>query len=66
MRHGFRMSVGSHPGGVEEVNAALAGFAEANALREGVRSSLNVAIDELLANALSHGQKGGDPLLGSS
>ncbi len=60
MRHGFRMSVGAHPGGGGEVNAAFAGFAEAHALPVEVRRSLNVAIDDLLANALSHGQTGGD------
>jgi anti-sigma regulatory factor (Ser/Thr protein kinase) len=61
MRHGFRMSVGAHPGGVAEVNEAFAGFAEAHALPAAVRRSLNVALDELLANALSHGRTGRDP-----
>lgn len=61
MRHVFRMSVGADPGGVREVNAAFAGFAEAHGLPADVRRSLNVAIDELLANALSHGQTGRDP-----
>jgi anti-sigma regulatory factor (Ser/Thr protein kinase) len=61
MRHEFRLSVGADPGGVREVNAAFAGFAEAHGLPEDVRRSLNVAIDELLANALSHGQTGRDP-----
>lgn len=61
MGHGFRMSVGAHPGGVGEVNAAFAGFAEAHALPADVRRSLNVAIDDLLANALSHGRTGRDP-----
>ena len=55
------MSVGAHPGGVEEVNAAFADFAEANALPPDVRRSVNVALDELIANALSHGQSGRDP-----
>jgi anti-sigma regulatory factor (Ser/Thr protein kinase) len=55
------MSVGAHPGGVGEVNAAFDGFAEAHALPEGVRRSVNVALDELLANTLSHGQTGRDP-----
>jgi anti-sigma regulatory factor (Ser/Thr protein kinase) len=58
MRHGFRMSVGAHPGGVGEVNAAFAEFAEAHALPVDVRRSLNVAIDDLLANAFAHGQTG--------
>ena len=61
MRHGFRMSVGAHPAGVGEVNAAFAGFAEAHALPAAVRRSLNVALDDLLANAVSHAQTGGDP-----
>lgn len=61
MRHGFRMSVGAHPGGVGEVSAAFAGFAEAHALPAEVRRSVIVALDELLANALSHGQSGRDP-----
>lgn len=60
MRHGFRMSVGAHPGGVGKVNAALAGFAETYALPDAVRRSLNVALDELLANELSHGMVGRD------
>jgi anti-sigma regulatory factor (Ser/Thr protein kinase) len=46
---------------VREVNAAFAGFAEAHALPADVRRSLNVALDELLANALSHGRTGRDP-----
>ena len=61
MRHEFRMSVGAHPAGVGEVNAAFAAFAEAHALPADVRRSLNVALDELLANALSHGRTGRDP-----
>ena len=58
MRHGFRMSVGADPDGVREVNAAFAGFAHTYALPEAVRRSLNVALDELLANELSHGMAG--------
>ena len=61
MRHGFRMSVGAQAGGVGEVNAAFARFAETHALPVTVRRSVNVALDELLANALSHGQSGRDP-----
>jgi len=61
MRHGFKMSVGAHPGGVGEVNAAFASFAEAHALPAEVRRSLNVAIDDLLANVLSYGGTGRDP-----
>jgi anti-sigma regulatory factor (Ser/Thr protein kinase) len=55
------MSVGPDPGAVGKVNAALAEFAEAHALPEGVRHSVHVALDELLANVLSHGQAGRDP-----
>jgi anti-sigma regulatory factor (Ser/Thr protein kinase) len=61
MRHEFRMSVGAHPGAVGELNAAFAGFAEAHALPAEVRRSVNVALDELLANAISHGGTGRDP-----
>ena len=55
------MCVGAQPGGVGELNAAFAGFAEAHSLPADVRRSVNVAIDELLANSLSHGQTGRDP-----
>ncbi|HVD61911.1 MAG TPA: ATP-binding protein [Gemmatimonadaceae bacterium] len=49
------MSVGAHADGVGKLNAAFAGFAEAHALPDAVRRSVNVALDELLANKLSHG-----------
>lgn len=55
VRHGFRMSIGADPSGVGRVSAALARFAETHALPDGVRRSVGVALDELLANALSHG-----------
>ena len=58
MRHEFRMSVGAHPGGVREVSAAFAGFAEAHSMPAEVRRSINISLDELLANALTHGQTG--------
>ena len=61
MRHGFKMSIGAHPGGVGEVNAVFAEFAEAHAVPAAVRRSVSVALDELLANALSHGRTGLDP-----
>jgi anti-sigma regulatory factor (Ser/Thr protein kinase) len=54
------MSVGARQGGVGEVNAAFAGFAETHALPEGVRRSVNVVLDELLANILSHGTSAND------
>lgn len=60
MRHRFRMSVDAHPGGVGEASAAFARFAETHALPEAARRSLNIALDELLANALSHGATGRD------
>ena len=60
MRHGFRMSVGADSAGVARANAAFAEFAETNALPGAVRRSLNVALDELLANELSHGMAGRD------
>jgi anti-sigma regulatory factor (Ser/Thr protein kinase) len=55
------MSVGAHAGAVGEVNAAFAEFAESHALPPAVRRSVNVALDELLANALAHGATGRDP-----
>jgi anti-sigma regulatory factor (Ser/Thr protein kinase) len=59
MRHGFKVSVfGTHPEGAGKVNAAFAAFAETYALPDDVRRSLNVALDELLANALMHGMAG--------
>lgn len=61
MRHRFQMSVGAHPGGVGEVNAAFAEFAEEHAMPEPVRRSVSVALDELLANAHSHARTGRDP-----
>ena len=60
MRHEFRMSVGSDAGGVEKVNAVFAEFARTYALPEAVRRSVNIALDELLANELSHGMAGRD------
>jgi len=61
IRQGFLITVGVDPAGVEEVNAAFAGFAESHSLPAPVRRSVNVALDELLANALSHGGTGRDP-----
>lgn len=60
MRHGFRMSIRADPGGVGKVNSAFAGFTETHALPAAMRRSLSVALDELLANALSHGMAGRD------
>ncbi|HUQ48372.1 MAG TPA: ATP-binding protein [Gemmatimonadaceae bacterium] len=61
MGHGIKMSVGADPGGVGEVSAAFAAFAEAHAIPADVRRSVTVALDELVANALSHGKAGPDP-----
>jgi serine/threonine-protein kinase RsbW len=55
------MSVGADPGAVGTVNSAFAEFAEEHALPADVRRSLTVALDELLANARSHGGTGRDP-----
>ena len=58
MRHEFRMSVGADASGLGKVKEAFAEFAEK--LPEPTRRSLNVAVDELLANELSHGMEGRD------
>jgi len=55
MQPGFRMSIGKGPGEVARVNRAFAEFAEAEALPAAVRRSVNVALDELLANTISYG-----------
>jgi anti-sigma regulatory factor (Ser/Thr protein kinase) len=60
MRHGFQMSVGAQPGAAREVSAAFAELAEGHALPADVRRSINVALDELLTNAHSHGRTGSD------
>lgn len=60
MRQEFRMSVGAHPGQVKKVNGVFARFAETYALPDAVRRSVNVALDELIANELSHGMAEGD------
>jgi anti-sigma regulatory factor (Ser/Thr protein kinase) len=54
------MSVGADPGGVAEVNAAFVKFADEHSMPTAVRRSLNVALDELLANAASHGRTRSD------
>jgi anti-sigma regulatory factor (Ser/Thr protein kinase) len=54
------MSVGADPDGAEKVNGAFSEFARMHALPDAVRRSLNVALDELLANELSHGTAGVD------
>lgn len=52
------MSVGPETGGTEKVITAFAAFAEKHALPDAVRRDVNVALDELLSNALSHGRAG--------
>lgn len=52
------MTIGTDLGEVSRANAAFADFAAAHALPAGVRRSLNVALDELLANAVTHGLAG--------
>ncbi|HEX6573767.1 MAG TPA: ATP-binding protein [Gemmatimonadaceae bacterium] len=58
MRHVFRMSVGADPDGVGKVSAAFAEFAQTYALPDAVRRNFSVALDELLANELSHAMAG--------
>lgn len=58
MRPGFRMTIGDEPGGVARAAAAFAGFAEAHALPDAVRRSLQIALDELLRNAVAYGSPG--------
>jgi len=58
MGPGFQMTIGKGLGGVGQVNAAFAEFAEAHALPATVRRSVNVALDELLANTVSYGLAG--------
>ena len=58
MRHGFRMSVGAEPDGAGKVNVAFGEFAQTHGLPDGVRRSVNVALDELLTNELSYGLAG--------
>jgi anti-sigma regulatory factor (Ser/Thr protein kinase) len=60
MPQGFRMSVGADPDGVDKITAAFARFAETSGLKDDVRRSVNVALDELLANELSHAMAGRD------
>jgi anti-anti-sigma factor len=57
---GFRMAIGAEQEGVANVIAAFAVFAGAEGLAPAVRRSMNVVLDELLANTLSHGLAGRD------
>jgi serine/threonine-protein kinase RsbW len=58
MEPGLRMSIGKGPGGVARVHDAFAEFADAHGLPAAVRRSVNVALDELLANTISYGLAG--------
>jgi len=52
------MSVGAEPDGAAKVNEAFGEFAQTHGLPDGVRRSVNVALDELLANDISYGMEG--------
>lgn len=54
----FQMSIGADRRDVATVTAAFAAFAERNGLPPAVRRDLLVALDELLANCVSHGLAG--------
>jgi serine/threonine-protein kinase RsbW len=54
------MSVDADADGVGKVNAAFAEFAETHVVPVGVRRSVNVALDELLANERLYGMEGRD------
>lgn len=58
MPDGFRMTIGAEQGGVARATAAFTAFAVAQAVPAGVRRSMSVVLDELLANAVSHGLTG--------
>ena len=60
MRQAFQMCVAADPDGLGRANAAFAGFAEAHAIAAGARRAVSVALDELLANEISHGAAGRD------
>jgi anti-anti-sigma factor len=58
MQPGFRITIGADLGEVAGVNSAFAEFAAAHGLPASVRRSVNVALDELLNNAIRHGFAG--------
>jgi anti-sigma regulatory factor (Ser/Thr protein kinase) len=58
MRPGFRKTIGADRGEIAEVSAAFAEFADAHALPDSVRRSIQVALDELLSNTIVHGFAG--------
>lgn len=55
MRSGFRMSVGADREELAGVQAAFGEFAETHQVPAGVRRSMNVVLDELLTNIVTHG-----------
>ena len=58
MRHGIQLCIGVDPDGVGTAHAAFAAFADAHGVPAGARRAVSVALDELLANELSHGMAG--------
>ena len=62
--NGFQLTIEPDRGAVARANAAFTAFAEANAVPDSIRRSLNVALDELLQNTIAHGfagRQGGGP-----
>ena len=55
MEQGFQMSIGADPGEVARVQVAFGTFAETHGVPSAVRRSMSVALDELLANTVTHG-----------
>jgi anti-sigma regulatory factor (Ser/Thr protein kinase) len=55
MTNAFRMTVGTGAGEIAQVNAAFARFAAERALPAAVRRSVQIALDELLSNAIGYG-----------
>lgn len=54
----FRMSIGASQGDVARVHAAFGEFAESHGVPAAARRSVTVALDELLANTVTHGLTG--------
>ncbi len=58
MGTGFHMTLGAHLSDVARVHATFANFATAHRVPPDVRRSLQVVLDELLANIVTHGLTG--------
>lgn len=58
MQEGFRMAIEGHIGEVARVATAFASFADAQHVPDHVRRSLQVVLDDLLANVVLHGLAG--------